>query len=127
MGIPVTRLAVCALLFLLTLGSGVWLSRSGKPYSTALFTLHKLIALATVVAIAMSVYNLYHTADARAGLAPAAVAASGLLFVALFVTGALLSLEKPASEAVWRIHQVAPLLALGSSSTAIYLLLNGRP
>ncbi len=127
MSIPVARLAACGLLFLLTVGSGAWLSHSGKPYSTALFTLHKLIALATVVAIAMSVYNLYHTADARAALAPAAVAASGLLFVAMFVTGALLSLEKPASEAVWRILQVAPLLALGSSSTAIYLLLNGRP
>ncbi len=121
MSIPVTKLAACGLLFLLTLGSGVWLSHFGKPYSMALITLHKLIALAAVVVIAVSVNDLYRTAAVRASLVPGAVVASGLLFVALFVTGALLSLDKPASEAVWRIHQAATLLALGSSSTAIYL------
>jgi len=127
MSIPVIRVETCAVLFLLTLLSGVWLSHFGKPLNTAIFTLHKLIALATVVVIAVSVYNLYRIADIHAILVPAVVVATGLLFLALFVTGALLSLEKPASEAILRVHQVAPLLALGSSSAAIYLLLNGRP
>ncbi len=127
MSVPATRIVICGLLFLLTLGSGVWLSHSGKPLNTVIFTIHKLIALATVVIIAISVYNLYRIADIRSSLVPALIAASGLLFLALFVTGALLSLEKPASGAILRVHQVAPLLALGSSSAAIYLLLNGRP
>ena len=127
MSVPVTGLMACGLLFLLTLGSGVWLSHSGKPLNTVIFTIHKLIALATVITIAVSVYNLYHLADMRASLVSAIIAASGLLFLALFVTGALLSLEKPASAAILRVHQVAPLLALASSSAAIYLLLNGRP
>ena len=127
MSIPETRIVACGILFLLTLGSGVWLSHSGKPFNTAIFTLHKLIALATVVIIAVSVNDLHRMADMRAILVPAVIAASGLLFLALFVTGALLSLGKPASEAILRVHQVAPLLALVSSSTAIYLLLDGRP
>ena len=44
-------------LFILTLAFGVWLSRSGKPYNTLIFNIHKLIALAAVVVTAIQTFN----------------------------------------------------------------------
>ncbi len=130
MTILTSKTAICGLLLILTLISGVWLSHSGKPFNGMIFTIHKLIALATVIIIGVNVYHLYQAMDANTLVALSVIAVSGLLFLALFISGALLSLipagllslEKPAAEAILKIHQVAPLLALVSSMGTIYLL-----
>ncbi len=45
-------------LFLLTLGFGFWLNRSGKPYNSLLINLHKLIALGAVIVTTREIYKL---------------------------------------------------------------------
>ncbi len=130
MSILTSKTAICGVLFLLTLVSGVWLSHSGKPYNGMIFTIHKLIALATVIIIGVNVYHLFKAMDGNTLVALSVIVVSGLLFLALFISGALLSLipagllslEKPMPEAIVKIHQVAPLLALVSSTVTIYLL-----
>jgi hypothetical protein len=134
MSILTSKTAICGLLLILTLVSGVWLSHSGKPFNSMIFTIHKLLALATVIIIGVNVYHLYRAMDANTLVALGVIAVSGLLFLALFISGAvlslipagLLSLEKPASEAILRIHQVTPLLALVSAMGTIYLLAAGK-
>lgn len=134
MSISTSKIAICGLLFLLSLVSGVWLSQSGKPFNGMIFTLHKLIALGTVIIIAVNVYHLYRAMDTRTLVALSVIVVSGLLFLALFISGALLSLiagallslEKPVLEAILKIHQVAPLLALVSSTATFYLLAVGK-
>jgi hypothetical protein len=121
-----TKQIIAGLLFLFTLVSGVWLSHSGKPLNVAMITIHKLIALATVIAIAVNVYPLYRAADIRTFLEPVLIAVSGLAFLALFISGALLSLAKPLPGAVLGIHQVAPLLALAFSAMALYMLVSSQ-
>jgi hypothetical protein len=121
-----TKLILAGLLFLFALLSGVWVSHSGKPINVVIFTIHKLIALATVIVIAMSVYNLYKALDLRTSIGLAVIATTGLLFLALFFTGALLSRNSPLPAAILRIHQVAPLLALAFSLMTIYLLVGSR-
>jgi hypothetical protein len=64
--------------------------------------------------------------DIRTFVELVVIAVTGLLFLLLFVSGALLSLDKPAPQAILRVHQVAPLLALVASSVTIYLLVSGR-
>ena len=127
MNFPVSKFIICALLFLFTLISGVWLTHSGKPYNGVAFNIHKLIALAAVIVIGISINNLYKAMDPKAFGVLFIIAIAGLLFLALFITGALLSIGKPASEAILRAHQVAPLLALGASTASIYLLVTGQP
>jgi hypothetical protein len=130
MAILTSKTAICGLLVLLTLGSGVWLSHSGKPFNGMIFTIHKLIALATVIIIGVNVYHLYRAMDGNTLVALSVIVISGLLFLALFISGALLSLipagllslEKPLPEVLLKIHQVTPLLALVSSTVTIYLL-----
>ena len=120
------KLVAAGLLFLFTLLSGVWLSHTGKPLNVAIITIHKLIALATVIVIAVNVYHLYRAADIRAFVELVLIAVAGLLTLALFMSGAFLSLGKPLPAAILRIHQVAPLLALAFSLMTIYLLVGSR-
>lgn len=130
MSILTSKTTICGLLVLLTLISGVWLSHSGKPFNSIIFTVHKLLALATVIIIGVNVYHLLGAIEGNTLAALSIVAVSGLLFLALFISGALLSLipagllslEKPMPEIILKIHQVAPLLALVSSTATMYLL-----
>ena len=126
MNATTTKLILAGLLFLFALLSGIWVSHSGKPINVVIFTIHKLIALATVIVIAMSVYDLYKALDLRTFIELAVIVSTGLLFLALFITGALLSRNIPLPTAILRIHQVAPMLALVSSTITIYLLVSSK-
>ncbi len=129
-----TIIVVAGLLFLFTLISGLSLSRnlrhndpraSGRPLAGALPALHKLVALAAVITIAVTIRDLHRGMEFRAvELTP--VIFTGLFFVLMFVTGSLLSLGKAANEAVQVSHEVIAVLAFISTSGAIYLLTRGR-
>jgi hypothetical protein len=116
------KLIVAGILFLLTLASGAIVSHSGRPLSVALVTIHKLIAIATMFLIGMAVNQLYKTGDGRLLVGIGAMVITGVPFLALIATGALLTREVQLPEVILKIHQVAPLLALVSSSISVYLL-----
>ncbi|MBN1318863.1 MAG: hypothetical protein JXA42_25505 [Anaerolineales bacterium] len=117
-----SKLVIIGVLFLFTLVSGLAVSHGGKPYNAALFTLHKLAALAAVILIGMTVKQLWSGGDARALLELGLTIVSGLLFLALFVTGAILSIKSQLPMPVLRIHQIAPLLSVAASAVVLYLL-----
>jgi len=112
------------IVFLLTLASGFWLSRSGKPLKTGIFTLHKLIALVAVVVTALQIYNALKILDV-APIMIALIVVIGLCVVALFATGALMSADRPGYRSLLTIHNLAPLLAVIAGVAVIYLL-SGR-
>jgi hypothetical protein len=111
------------ILFLLTLASGLWLSRAGKPLNTVIFTIHKLIALMTMALL------LYRAL--QAGGAPASMIAllllAGACVVALFATGALMSMDRPGYATLLRIHNFAPVAAVMAIAGALWLLAGGPP
>lgn len=122
-----TKLVAAGILFLFTLISGVIVSRSGRPLSIGLVTAHKLIAVGTIILIGIAVNQLYKTADGKILIELGVTVISGLLFLALIATGALLTREEmQLPEVVLKIHQVAPLLALVSSTLTLFLLVRGR-
>jgi hypothetical protein len=121
------KLIAAGILFLLTLISGLTVSHSGRPLSVGLVTIHKLIAVGTMVLIGMVVNQLYKTVDGKALIEMSIMVISGVLFLALIATGALLTREEmQLAEVVLKVHQVAPLLALSSSTATIYLLVRGN-
>lgn len=120
MNLLASKIILPGLLFLFTLGSGFWLSHSGKPLNSVIFTIHKLIALATVVFTVSLIYGLLKTIDPKIAVLTLMVV-SGLLVVALFVTGALLSTGKPANNLVLTTHKIAPYLAAIATAATIYL------
>jgi hypothetical protein len=123
---PMTsKLIVTGLLLLFTLLSGVWVSNSGRPYNTGIFTLHKLIALGAVIFTVATVQQLRTGMDTRT-LAVGAVVVTGLLFLSLFASGALLSIGKPDHIAILTIHRVAPLLAVIATAATMVLLISSK-
>ena len=107
--------------FLLTLAFGFWLSRSGKPYNGLVFNIHKLIALAAVVVTAIQTFNALRVIEAQPILIVLLIVI-GLCAVALFMTGALMSANKPAHDRLLTIHKIAQLLAVLAAIGALYLL-----
>ena len=122
-----TKLIAAGILFLLTLISGVIVSHSGRPLGVGLVTLHKLIAVGTIVLTGMLVHQLYKTTDGKLLVELGAIVIAAILFLALIATGALLTREEmQLPEVVLKIHQVAPLLALAFSTFSVYLLSSGK-
>jgi hypothetical protein len=108
------------IIFLLTLVSGLWLSRTGKPLNTAIFTIHKLIALATVIFTGMAIYNLIKNTQIQFLIA-ALIVVVALCVLALFVSGALLSRDKPLNDNLLTIHKAAPFLVVISIVATLYI------
>jgi hypothetical protein len=103
----------------------VWLSSAGKPYPTGIFTIHKLIALGAVISTVVTINHLRTGVDVKA-VVVGAIVVTGLLFLALFVSGAVLSIGKPNHVAILTIHRVAPLLVVISTAMTMYLLVGGK-
>ena len=123
---PMTsKLIVTGLLLLFTLLSGVWLSHSGRPYNTVIFTLHKLIALGAVIFTVTTVQQLRTSVDIQT-LTIGASVVTGLLFLSLFASGALLSIGKPDHIAILTIHRVAPLLAVIATAATMVMLVSSK-
>ena len=109
----------CLLVFL----SGFGLSRSGKPYNQVILTLHKLVSLAGAILLIIILYRTSRVAPLNAAELAAGVV-TGLFILGLFVTGGLLSIDKPMPAVVSRLHHLTPYLAVLSTAVTLYLLLS---
>ena len=109
--------------FLLTLVFGFWLSRFGKPYNGLLFNIHKVIALGTVIVTVMQMYKIHNNLNAQALLIILIVVA-GICVVALFASGAFLSIGNLDYTLTKTIHKIALSLATVDMVLATYLLLS---
>jgi hypothetical protein len=108
-------------LFLAIFVFGFWVSRSGKPYSVLLLTVHKLIGVATGVYLVVVVSQIHKVNPLDWGEI-AALGVSISLFLVLIATGGLLSTEKQMPVAVHFLHKFMPYLAVISSAFTVYLL-----
>jgi hypothetical protein len=109
------------IVFLLTLASGVWLSSSGKPLNSILFNLHKLTALAAVILLVIQFVNTFKGTHPQS-LLIAMIVLAGVCVLALFITGAMMSIGIPAYALILVIHRVAMALMTVSLAETIYLL-----
>jgi uncharacterized membrane protein YadS len=122
----ITPFAIPIITFLLTLAFGVWLSNSGKPYNGILFNVHKLIALGAAVLTAVQLFRVLK--DTGIQVIPILlIVIAFVCVIALFATGALMSMEKMSYEAMLTIHRLAPVLAAVAMAVALYLLTGGKP
>lgn len=128
-----SKLIICGITLIITLISGFLVSISGKPYNSGLFSVHKLIAMATIILLGIGIYNLYKAGNMQA-VYLLIFAVTGLLFLALIVSGSLLSLvdatllnlAEPILLTTLRVHQIVPVLVLLSSAMSIYVLVRNR-
>jgi hypothetical protein len=118
----ISKFTLSGILFLLTLVFGFWLSKAGKPYNGLLFNLHKLIALGAVVIVVVQLSKMLKTADSLALLIVLLVVAA-LSVVAIFASGALLSLSKLDYALTLTIHRIAPVVLTIAVGLMVYLLI----
>ena len=110
------------ILFILTVAAGFWVSKTGKPYNTGLFTLHKLLALAALVLAGIALAKLLIATPSQT-LIMVLVVLAALSVIALFATGALMSIQKTVGSAWLLIHRMASILLVGSAGSAFWMLL----
>lgn len=105
------KLIIPGLIFLLTLASGIWLSKAGKPLNAAIFNVHKLVALGAVITGGVQVFKLLKNAGPQA-LTAALLVMAGLCVIALFASGALMSIGKVDYRIQLNLHKAAAILAV---------------
>ena len=121
MSITLSRVAYTGLFFLFIFLSGFWLSRTGKPYGTIIFTIHKLVGLAAGVFLVMTVYRIHQVAP----LGPVeiiAIVVTVLFFAGTVTAGGLLSIDKPMPAAISMMHKLFPYPTVLSTVANLYLL-----
>jgi hypothetical protein len=113
--------------FLVLILSGLWLSRTGKPYGTLIFAIHKLFGVGLSILLFITVRKL-HQAVPLSPVKIAAVAVAGAFFVASIITGSLLSVpvSKPMPDFVLMLNKILPYFTVLSTAITLYLLLNRR-
>ena len=107
--------------FLLTIASGIWLSRVGRPLNVFIFTVHKLIALAAVIFTTMQIYNIFKSGEVQS-IITALIVIAGLCVLALFVSGAIMSIGLKAYDLLLNIHKASVFLMAASMVLMIYFL-----
>jgi len=120
-----TRFLIPGLALLLTVGLGVWLSQMGKPYNGLLFNVHKLVALGAVVAGGVAASRLLRGVEMAAllpALTPLVLAGAVLVVLALFASGALMSMGKLDYVLTLTTHRAAALALVAVLAAAGYWL-----
>jgi hypothetical protein len=125
MGTTQLRVVGAGLLYLFIFLSGIWLSKSGKPFNVIILTIHKLISLAAVVFLVITIYQINQVAKLSAIESIVSVV-TGLLFLGTIISGGLLSTDKPMPAAILTMHQITPFLTVLSTAVTLYLLLSRK-
>lgn len=115
------QLTFPGMLFLLTLGFGFWVSQVGKPYNGFLFNVHKLTALGTVVLMVIQLIQTLKKANSTAPII-ALLVVGAVCVVALFSSGALLSIGNTDYDLTRRVHRIALVIATITLGLGIYWL-----
>jgi hypothetical protein len=110
------------ILYLLTIGLGIWLSHSGRPLNAALSAIHKLVALGAVTVTVLLFVSLLKGVRLETALL-ALVIIAGACVVALIATGAVLSGAKALNQALLVVHNIATAMALLSLAGTAYFAL----
>ena len=123
MGISQINVISVSLFFVSIFVSGLWLRKSGKPYSSFKLTVHKFITLGVLVYLARAVY-LLHQQVGLVGVDLFASSTSLVLGIVTVITGGLVSIEKEMPGWVRVLHKLAPYLTMLSIAGSLSLLLD---
>lgn len=115
-----SQIYVIALLFILSIVSGVLTKKYGSPYKITLLTFHKIASLVLTILIAVAFYNfLKDSGLSNKGLVLIIVTAA--LLLTAFVTGVLLSITASKENSPLKIvHKVSSVLTLILTGVIFY-------
>jgi heme A synthase len=86
-----------------------------------LLTVHKLLALAALILMAITVIRI-NRATPLATAALVAAAATAVCFVVAIISGGLVSTDKPAPALARALHWVTPFVTIAGAAVTYFLL-----
>ena len=104
-----TKIITAGILILITILSGLWLSKSGRPLNSLIFTIHKLAAVAAVIFLVLAVKSLPKDFDFTF-IFILIITLLGLSFTASIITGGFLSFEKTMPGFILTLHKILSVL-----------------
>ena len=102
--------------------SGVWLRRSGKPYSGLRLNIHKFFSLAALYYLGRVLIQ-FENAVRLNSLALYVSILAAVCFVVSIISGGLVSIEKEMPLGVRWLHKIAPYLTVVFTVSSLYVLL----
>jgi hypothetical protein len=118
MGI-VEKLLPVGILYVITVGFGLWVNRIGRPYNGALFNIHKLVALGAVVLAGVRIIKMDPFVEfSQMVIILISVAVVGV--VSMFVTGAVMSIREGETKIPLLVHQIGLIIITISMGLAVY-------
>jgi hypothetical protein len=108
-----SNFAISGALFLGMTLFGIWLGMAGKPYNTAIFTVHKLLALAFVVLTIIKLIPYIKEAPIN-GLLLFLLIVTVLSLIGLFASGAAMSIIKESKPLLLWLHRILPASTLAA-------------
>ena len=107
----ITKSIITAILTIILILSGIILKKSGEPYKTGIFTIHKLSVAATIIFVIL-IYVQHLKMLHFEGLGMILFMVSNIILVISFITGSLLSFEKIISYKLKIVHRVLSWLTI---------------
>ena len=116
----ITKLMLSGIGFLLTIASGIWLSKLGRPYSTLVFNMHKLIALGFMVFTFITSRAMFKEININSFMWILIVIAA-ISVITVLISGGILSIKEQVTAWLVMIHKISSALLLISLSGWFYL------
>jgi hypothetical protein len=110
---------------IIAFASGIWISRRGKPYGSALLNLHKLASILAVVIVGTALHRAYRL-EPFSPVQWAAVGPAALLIIVAIASGGIVSAVTKAPPSLLWLHRIAPYIAV-IAVLCSYLLVLRRP
>jgi hypothetical protein len=115
------KILISGILILVSIVMGFVLRKLGLPLNTAVFNIHKLVALAGAVLGVIGYVGQLKT-GVGGGLAVFLAVAAAVLTAGLFATGAMMSVAKTIGGALRDLHRAATVLLVADLVTALVIL-----
>lgn len=117
------RIITAAVLFVLIIASGFWVTKLGRPLHTGPMAVHKLAAIACLVFMIIIIRSMAKGA-ALDPLTVAFIVLTFAFFAVMIATGGMLSFEKTWPGFIKLTHKIVPYLTLAASAVTVLLMSN---
>ena len=107
------KLVTNSIIFIVTVISGIWLSKLGKPYKPLVFNIHKFIALAFIIYAILISRGIYKTIQMNP-LLWILLILSGIFILLALISGGILSAKEELLNSISLTHKLSSTLALFS-------------
>ena len=108
-------------LLVVSIGFGIWIGVTGKPYSIGLFTVHKLSGIGFTILTIIIVVNRIRSCG-FAGLNMVFAIAFGITIIALLSTGAIMSGDKATTAFLRVVHIASTVVSVISGGGLLMFL-----